>query len=165
MEDTWRTKHASLNKQRLDDITHFWKLVLWLLQLQVWVRIKIRVGVYQFFKVLLQNVCILGICTKLFFNRVGLPFSLRPFIIKRHTNIISFASKCKIIAFDFWLLKTSQKQTYKVTRIWTNKKHYIVKVNLHSIRFSYVFASVWQSMRFFIRIFISPYPHEVDCYI
>ena len=40
-----------------------------------------------------------------------------------------------------------------------------LKVNLHSIRFSfcfrpffYVFAS-WKSMRFFIRIFISPYPH------
>ena len=30
--------------------------------------------------------------------------------------------------------------------------------------FFYVFASVWQSMRFFIRIFISPYPREVDCY-
>ena len=41
-----------------------------------------------------------------------------------------------------------------------------IKVNLHSIRFSsvfarifYVFASPWKSFRFFIRIFISPYPH------
>ena len=31
--------------------------------------------------------------------------------------------------------------------------------------FFYVFASPWKSMRFFIRIFISPYTHQVDCYI
>ena len=29
----------------------------------------------------------------------------------------------------------------------------------------YVFASPWQSMRFFIRIFMCPYPHKPDSHI
>ena len=43
----------------------------------------------------------------------------------------------------------------------------LVQVKLHSelSLFRQFFLFDEKDMRFFIRIFISPYPHQVDCYI
>ena len=67
------------------------------------------------------------------------------------------------IAFQFYLCQSNlmqqveHSQTAVKIRPWGEFTQYPFFVRFRP--FFYVFASSWKSMRFFIRIFKSPYPH------